>query len=97
MVYFTLTDDSPAKIDELVAACKKYLDDHPGLEYFAVGRLNPDLARPVNVVDFHVSLHTVFADRAAHDAYQVAPRHIEFIEQNKPNWKQVRVLDSDLA
>jgi quinol monooxygenase YgiN len=97
MVYFTLADASPAKIDELVAACQKYLNDHPGLEYFAVGTLNPDLSRPVNVTDFHVSLHTVFTDRAAHDAYQVAPRHLAFIEECKPNWKQVRVLDSDLA
>ncbi len=97
MVYFTLADASPAKIEELVAACKQYLDNHPGLEYFAVGTLNPDLSRPVNVVDFHVSLHTVFTDRAAHDAYQVAPRHLTFIELFKPNWKQVRVLDSDLA
>ncbi len=97
MVYFTLADASPAKIDELVAGCQQYLDDHPGLEFFAVGTLNPDLTRPVNVVDFQVSLHTVFSDRAAHDAYQVAPRHLQFIEQFKPNWKQVRVLDSDLA
>lgn len=97
MVYFTLTDASQANIDQLVASCKHYLDNHPGLEYFAVGTLNPELSRPVNVVDFHVSLHTVFTDRAAHDAYQVAPRHLEFIEKAKPNWKQVRVLDSDLA
>ena len=83
---------SPAKIDELIAACKEYLDNHPGLIYFGAGRLNPDLARPVNDRAFHVSLHTVFADRAAHDAYQVEPRHLKFIEQNKPNWKTVSSL-----
>lgn len=97
MVYFELHDASPAKIDALVAACKQYLDNHPGLIYFGAGRLNPDLARPVNDRNFHVSLHTVFADRAAHDAYQVEPRHLKFIEENKPNWKTVRVFDSDLA
>ncbi|MDX1930022.1 MAG: Dabb family protein [Pirellulaceae bacterium] len=97
MVYFELSDSSPAKIAELIASCKEYLDNHPGLDYFAVGRLNPDLARPVNDRAFHVSLHTVFADRAAHDAYQVEPRHLKFIELNKPNWKTVRVFDSDLA
>ncbi len=97
MVYFTLHDASPAKTDELVAACKKYLDDHPGLSYFSVGRLNRELARPVNDHGYEVALNLVFDDRQAHDAYQIAPRHQQFIEEQKPNWKQVRVFDSDLA
>lgn len=97
MVYFTLNDDSQEQIDALVTACKKYLDGHEGLVYFGVGKVTPDLARPVNVRDFHVSLNTVFVDRAAHDAYQVAPRHIQFINECKSNWKQVRVFDSDVS
>lgn len=96
MVYFTLEDNSPAKVSELIAQCHQLLDDHPGLEYFAVGILNQDLNRPVNDRAFDVSLHTVFSDRAAHDAYQAAPRHLEFIANNKPNWKTIRVFDSDL-
>ncbi len=96
MVYFTLEDSSPAKVDELISQCHELLNDHPGLEYFAVGRLNLELDRPVNDRGFEVGLHTVFSDRAAHDAYQVAPRHIEFIANNKPNWKAVRVFDTDL-
>lgn len=95
-VFFTLNDNSSAKIAELVAACKKYLTNHPGLESIDIGVLNPDLARPVNDRGYEVSLHTVFVDRAAHDAYQVEPRHIQFINEQKPNWKQVRVFDSDL-
>lgn len=95
-VYFELEDASEAQIQQLLAQCKKYLDDHPGLEFFAVGTLNSELDRPVNDHEFHVSLHTVFTDRAAHDAYQVAPRHLEFIENNKGNWKKVRVFDSNL-
>ena len=96
MVYFTLNDSSPEKIDALVGECQKYLDNHPGLDYFAVGTLNRELARPVNDHGYDVSLHTVFKDRAAHDAYQVDPRHVEFIANNKPNWKTVRVFDSNL-
>lgn len=96
MVYFTLNDSSEAKIQELVAACHKYLNDHPGVTYFSVGTLNPDLARPVNDRGYDVALNVVFADRASHDLYQVAPRHNQFIDEQKPNWKQVRVFDSDL-
>ncbi len=96
MVYFTLEDNSSTKIAELISQCHELLNDHSGLEYFAVGTLNPDLDRPVNDRQFDVSLHTVFSDRSAHDAYQVAPRHQEFIANNKPNWKSVRVFDTDL-
>jgi len=39
----------------------------------------------------------VFDSRASHDIYQTAPRHVQFINEQKPNWKQVRVFDSDLA
>ena len=96
MVYFELEDASDEKIEHQINQCKKYLDNHEGLEYFAVGTLNPELRREVNDHDFHVSLHTVFIDREAHDRYQVEPRHLEFIESNKADWKKVRVFDSDL-
>ena len=49
---------------------------------------------PVLPVDFDVALHVVFDSREAHDAYQTAPRHNQFIDENKPNWERVRVFDS---
>ena len=94
-VYFTLHDNSPAQCQALVDACKKYLTDHPGTTFFSAGTLTPDLNREVNDLDFDVALSVVFETRADHDAYQVAPRHNEFIEENKANWKTVRVFDSD--
>jgi len=97
MVYFTLHNDSAEAVDALVAACHKYLNHHTGVVYFSVGKLTKDLARPVNDHGYQVALNVVFADRAAHDAYQVEPRHLEFIAEQKPNWKQVRVFDSDLV
>jgi len=93
-VYFSLNDSSPAAIDKMVAACHKYLKDHPGVVFYAAGTLCKDLTRPVNDLNFDVALHVVFTDRAAHDAYQTAPLHLKFIEENKPSWKQVRVFDS---
>lgn len=93
-VYFTLYDGSDAAADKLVAACHKYLKDHPGVVFFAAGKVSMDLARPVNDRMFQVGLHVVFTDKAAHDAYQVAPLHNQFIEENKAGWKQVRVFDS---
>ena len=94
MVYFTLKDRSPAAADKLVEECKKHLTNHPGTLFFAVGKLVPDLLRPVNQTDYDVGLHVVFDSRAAHDAYQVAPRHQQFVDENKPTWERVRVFDS---
>lgn len=93
MVYFTLRDSSSDACRTLVAGCKKYLTDHPGTLFFAAGVL-ADTTRDVNDRDFHVALNLVFEDRAAHDAYQVAERHDQFIAEHKSNWQQVRVFDS---
>lgn len=96
MVYFSLKDNSPAEVEKLLAACRKYLTDHPGTAFFAAGT-PADLARPVNDRDFHVALQVVFESRAAHDAYQTDPRHLQFIEENKANWAKVRVFDANVG
>ncbi len=93
-VYFSLKDNSPAAKQKLVEACKKYLTGHEGEVFFATGGLVESLKREVNDVDFDVALHIVFKDLDAHDKYQVAKRHDEFIAENKDNWKKVRVFDS---
>src|SRR5580704_1693134 len=95
MVYFTLHDNSPAKARDLVAACEKHLTNHPGEVFFAAGLRAAAFTRDVNVQDWDVGLHIVFKSIADHDAYQDAPRHQEFIGENKANWKQVRVFDSE--
>jgi hypothetical protein len=93
-VFFTLKDKSPAAVDRLVAACRKHLRGHPGTEFFACGKLEPELARSVNDRDFDVALHIVFKDRASHDAYQDAERHHRFAAEEKESWAKVRVFDS---
>ncbi|MCH2101744.1 MAG: Dabb family protein [Planctomycetes bacterium] len=93
-VYFRLNDSHPAAIDSLVADCKKYLRDHSGVIFFAAGKLDPELDRPVNVRDWHVALHVVFDTRESHDVYQASPDHVDFIERNSPTWAEVRVFDS---
>ncbi len=93
-VYFALNDASSRAVDQLVAACHKYLKEHPGVVFYAAGGLVEELNRPVNQRDFDVALHVVFADKASHDAYQQAADHLKFIAEQKDNWKQVRVFDS---
>lgn len=94
MVFFTLKDRTPQNREKLVAACKKYLTDHPGTVYFSAGSRGEEFDREVNDREFDVALHVVFKDKASHDVYQDAPRHLDFINENKATWAKVRVFDS---
>jgi hypothetical protein len=93
-VFFTLKDRSPEACDALVAACHKYLTDHPGTVHFSAGLRGEAYTRPVNDQTFDVALVIVFESEAEHDAYQSAPRHRRFIEEQSRNWAQVRVFDA---
>lgn len=93
-VYFTLHDGSAPNIARLVDACYELLRGHPGELFFAAGPLVAEFDRPVNVRDFHVGLHVVFASKQAHDDYQVALRHQRFVAEHKATWAAVRVFDT---
>jgi hypothetical protein len=93
-VFFSLKENSPEARKKLVEACKKYLSKHPGTVSFAAGTLAEEFKRDVNDRDFDVSLHLIFKNKAAHDKYQEAALHKQFIDENKDNWKKVRVFDS---
>jgi hypothetical protein len=93
-VYFTLQDNSPAKIQEMIDGCHEYLKGHAGEVFFTAGGRALDLNRSVNVQDFDVGLHIIFKTKAYHDEYQVSARHEEFKQKSLANVKQVRVLDT---
>lgn len=93
-VYFTLNDDSEAAQTKLVNDCYKYLSKQPGVVFFAAGKRVEAHERDVNIRDWDVSLHIVFESKDHHDEYQKASDHYKFIDENKENWKNVRVFDS---
>jgi hypothetical protein len=97
MVYFKLKDGTPAARQKMVAACDEFLSGHPGTVYYSSGVLAEEFKRDVNDREWDVALHLVFADKAAHDAYQDHPRHLKFIEQNKDSWAKVRVFDAEIS
>lgn len=94
VVFFSLKDNSKQACDELAAACRKYLSDHPGTVHFSVGRRGERYERDVNDKQFDVALIVVFATEEDHDSYQKADRHQAFIAEQSGNWRQVRVFDS---
>jgi hypothetical protein len=95
-VFFSLANSSESARAELASACHKYLAGHPGIVHFSVGVVAETLDRQVNVRDFDVSLHIIFANLAAHERYQTDQRHLEFLAENSAKWKSVRVFDSVL-
>lgn len=95
-VYFTLKERTPAAIAALVAGCREHLSGHPGTKAFAVGSCS-EYDRQVNDRDYDVALCIVFESHAAHDAYQTAPRHEQFIANHADTWARVRVFDADLS
>jgi len=93
-VYFALKDNSDEAVDRFISDSKQYLAVIPGINSFACGVLETELDREVNDQDFDVSLHVLFESKEAHDAYQIAPSHSEFVARNQPNWAGARVFDS---
>jgi hypothetical protein len=51
--------------------------------------------RDVTDRSFDVALTILFRDGPAHDAYQVDPVHLAFVEGNKGSWTRVQVFDSE--
>ena len=93
-VFFKLAEPSDEARKALVDACNDLLAGHPGTVFYAAGVLAGEFDREVNDLDFDVALHLVFADKAAHDAYQEHPRHTRFVNEHRESWAKVRVFDS---
>ncbi len=91
-VLFTLQGDKLAASQQLQSAMEAHLRSIPGVRHLWTGRPLP-AERPVIDNDYDVALCVVFDDKAAHDAYQTHPRHLEFIKQAGRYWAKVRVID----
>ena len=96
-VFFTLFEPTAERRAQLVQECTTWLKGHEGMVVFSAGVRVEENQRDVNDTAFDVSMHAVFRDKEAHDAYQKAPRHREFVTRNKAGWKQVRVFDSTIT
>lgn len=70
----------PNAADELIAGVNHYLRAIPGVVFFHVGKMVPS-HRPVVDQSYQVGLNVVFTDKAAQDAYQDHPEHVEFVQK----------------
>jgi hypothetical protein len=93
VVIFWTRPEDPKAIEKLIAGMDQYLKAIPGIVKFHAGRMVPS-HRPVVDQSYQAALNVIFADKAAQDAYQAHPSHVEFVEKVlKPNVAKVLVYD----
>lgn len=80
VVIFWTDPANPKAADELLAGCHEYLKDIPGVLHYHAGKMVGS-PRPVVEQTYQVALNLVFPDKATQDAYQIHPRHVEFVEK----------------
>jgi len=94
-VFFWLkTDLNAAQRANFLLEVKK-LSAVKTIEKIYVGTPAKIAERSVTERGFDVALTIVFRDGPAHDAYQVDPVHLAFVERNKDSWTKVVVYDSE--
>ncbi len=93
VVIFWTKPEIPDATKALLAGAEKYLKPCPGVLHYHCGQMIPS-HRDVVDQSYQVALNLVFEDKAAQDAYQEHPLHVEFVEKVfKPNCARVLVYD----
>lgn len=65
------------------------------VEHVYVGTPAKTAKRPVIEDSYSVALTVICKDVAAHDAYQVDPAHLQFVETFKTFWTRVQIYDAE--
>jgi hypothetical protein len=93
LIYFWLKADAgQAAKEKLIADRRSMLEKIPGVEHSWSGE-PAGTQREIVDNSYSVALAVVLPDRAAHDACQKHPLHMEFIARNQPHWQRLRVYD----
>jgi YesN/AraC family two-component response regulator len=94
-VFVALKDNSDEAKKQFVESCKKYLSQHSGIVFFAVGT-STDAQGQFNDKEFDISLNMVFTSKSALDTYARSQQHQKFLAENTAGIKGVRVFDADV-
>jgi antibiotic biosynthesis monooxygenase (ABM) superfamily enzyme len=96
MFFFQLCDTSEKLVKEFIELCKEYLGGHPGQQHFSIGVRALEINRDVSGTNFEVSVHMIFDNIDAFDAYSDSPTHEEFITKSAGMSPERIVYDSYL-
>lgn len=93
-VFFWLND--PDKdLKTVMDGCKRIAQTKSVKDY-KVGVPAGTQRREVVDHSFHISLTVYFDSIADHDLYQTDPVHLQFVEDHKDKWSQVKVYDFEV-
>lgn len=94
-VLFWLSPDlNPADRTAFRAEGLESLRAIPSVSQLFIGTPAPIPARPVVDATYTYAITVLFADVAAHDAYQVDPLHKAFLTKFKSSWDRVQIYDA---
>jgi hypothetical protein len=94
-VFFWLKPETTAERRAEFESDLRTLLSIPGSTRAVIGKPSTTEQRPVVDHSYDYALELDFHDVAAHDAYQDAPAHHEFIARSRDIWEKVRVTDFD--
>ena len=94
-VYFWLKPELTAAQRAEFLAALQALKDVPSVTSFHLGRPAAVTDRPVVDKSFDYAITCVFENLAAHNAYQVHPLHLAFVQTGKPLWTRVQIYDAE--
>ena len=92
-VYFWLQDSLTQADRESFEAGVRSLEGAPTVRRLFLGKPAATPSRGVVDNSFDYTLVLWFDDVAGHDAYQVSPTHLKFVEDHEAKFKEVRVYD----
>ncbi len=94
-VYFWLKPEiTPAQREEFRRGVES-LGTIKAVEKIYIGTPAKTEKRPIIDDSYSVALTVICKDIAAHDAYQVDPIHLAFINACKAYWKRVQIYDAE--
>jgi len=94
-VYFWLKPDLTAAQRADFRRGVESLGGIKSIEKMFVGTPAKTEKRPIIDDSYSVALTVLCKDVAAHDAYQVDPIHLAFIEKCKAFWNRVQIYDAE--
>jgi len=94
-VYFWLKPELSAEQRADFRRGVESLGEIKGVEKVYVGAPAGTERRPIIDTSYGVSLVVLCRNVAAHDAYQIDPIHLKFVERYKTFWSRVQIYDSE--
>ncbi len=93
-VYFWLKPELTAQQRAEFRKGVESLGAIPAVDKVYVGTPAATTKRPIIDDSYSVALTVVVKDVAAHDAYQIDPIHLKFVETFKTFWNKVQIYDA---